>query len=362
MGPWTTVASGSEWIALSLRFCGGKWWNVSLNPPTESADKAHIATLAYSRVDDQIRLTAVDDKGQEHTASSENASPSGDISQVTATFQNLSLKQIKGLCSGPPIPLGRVPQRAVQPKAEASVARRSSKPPDTQPAPASFGPVVERVVNPVARGQGGRRTGCRHRQIGRCAEGVCSVAGRTANQVERGTQRRFGGGPRNQRPRQWQARRGACRPVPNFRRFETGGRRQQPLGQRHRRELRSLLASAPPAIDEADARAPTGPEERGPEAAFSRSCGSSARCREPLSSRLAKAIRHPATCRVHQRAAGDEIPLQTAATAAAAQLSSAVPDEKAIEGTWEVVNSNFGLINRLPYKDVPPEEIFKTTG
>ncbi|MGD0783660.1 MAG: hypothetical protein ABSA30_12450, partial [Candidatus Aminicenantales bacterium] len=35
----------------------------------------------------------------------------------------------------------------------------------------------------------------------------------------------------------------------------------------------------------------------------------------------------------------------------------AVPDEKAIQGTWEVVSSTLSLVQQLPYKDVSPEEV-----
>jgi uncharacterized protein (TIGR03067 family) len=43
------------------------------------------------------------------------------------------------------------------------------------------------------------------------------------------------------------------------------------------------------------------------------------------------------------------------------QVSDGVPDEKAIQGTWEIASSTFSLVSKLPYeKEIAPEQVLKT--
>ncbi len=92
-GPWGTTAERNQGDTGLHMYPIDR--GVVFSEPVEKADKTVVATVAYGKVDGEKRIVAVDDKGKEYTASSMHDGFVGDIVQMTATFSNLPLEQIK---------------------------------------------------------------------------------------------------------------------------------------------------------------------------------------------------------------------------------------------------------------------------
>jgi hypothetical protein len=96
-GDWTTVyehgPTGSH--SIEGRRVGGTDWTVSFTSAVENADGSTVVNLSYTCVERDTRVIAVDQGGQEHTPSRSEGSVIGNVRQLTATFQNLPVKQIK---------------------------------------------------------------------------------------------------------------------------------------------------------------------------------------------------------------------------------------------------------------------------
>ena len=96
-GDWTTIyhhePAGSH--SSQGRHGDGTQWTVSFTPAVENVDGSTVVNVAYSPGEQDTRVLAVDNGGQEHTASRTEGSIVGDARQLASTFQNLPLKQIK---------------------------------------------------------------------------------------------------------------------------------------------------------------------------------------------------------------------------------------------------------------------------
>lgn len=96
MGPWETVDQheGTGSYSSSGRRLGSTDWTVSFTAAVERADGSTVVSVAHTKVDQQTRVVAIDQQGQEHTASRSQSSAIGNVTQYTATFQELPLEQI----------------------------------------------------------------------------------------------------------------------------------------------------------------------------------------------------------------------------------------------------------------------------
>ena len=94
-GPWTTAVERNQHDPASRIYVSPSGRGVVFTEPIENADKTVVVQVVYGKVDCENRIVAVDDKGQELTASSGGETFIGDISRLTAVFSNLPLKGIK---------------------------------------------------------------------------------------------------------------------------------------------------------------------------------------------------------------------------------------------------------------------------
>ena len=92
-GPWDTLLKCGQ--RGNMGVAPGTRSGVIFAEPIENTDKTIVAQVSYRRGYGQERIVAVDNKGQEHTASSTHNPVAADVAQLTAVFSDLSLKEIK---------------------------------------------------------------------------------------------------------------------------------------------------------------------------------------------------------------------------------------------------------------------------
>jgi len=97
MGPWDTIDEHEATASHSSRGLrlGNTDWTVSFTAPVEKIDGSTVVNMAHTKVDQETRVVAVDDEGQQHTASRSESSVIGGMAQLATTFEDLRIKQIK---------------------------------------------------------------------------------------------------------------------------------------------------------------------------------------------------------------------------------------------------------------------------